>query len=157
MGKLMKLNQGQKVVELKEDRSLFARLLLVAKSRPDINLEEAVGQHELSVVPRSLFAADGQMLHCPAKSILMTILADLPILVGVGHKVQQHDVSLDQEVGSYRVALIDGMAEVQALTKPDWIRTCSHLADHFSSHILDKYREMDEIHIVFDRYDVPTL
>ena len=155
MGKRMKLKLGLKVVELKEDRSPFARLQLVAKSRPDINLAEAVGQHELSVVPRSLFAADGQMLHCPAKSNLMTILADLSILVGVGHEVQQHDVNLDQEVSSYRVALTDGMAEVQALTKPDWIRTCSHLADHFSSHILDKYREIDEIHIVFDRYDVP--
>ena len=36
---------------LKEDRNLFARsfMVVVAKSRPNINLEEAVGKYELSV------------------------------------------------------------------------------------------------------------
>ena len=49
-------------MELKEDRNLFARLLLVAKSRPNMNLEQAVGDHELSIVPRSLFSDDEQIL-----------------------------------------------------------------------------------------------
>ena len=75
--KVVQLNLEQKVVELKEDRNLFVRLLLVAKSRPDINLEEAVGSHELSVVPRSLFAPDGHMLHCSAKSVLMAAVTKL--------------------------------------------------------------------------------
>ena len=74
----MKLSLGQKVMELKEDRSLFVRLLLVSKSRPEINLEDAVGRHELSFVPRSMFAADGEMLHCHTKSNLMAILESLP-------------------------------------------------------------------------------
>ena len=43
--KYIKLKVDQKVVELKEDRNLFARLLMVAKSRPNINLEEAIGKH----------------------------------------------------------------------------------------------------------------
>jgi hypothetical protein len=67
---------------MKEDRTLFARLLVVSRSRPDINFEEAVGKHELSVVPRSMFAADGQMLHRQAKSTLMTILESLPDTTG---------------------------------------------------------------------------
>ena len=55
MDKKMKLSAGDKVVELQEDRSLFARIVVVCKSRPEINLKEAIGQYEISVVPRSLF------------------------------------------------------------------------------------------------------
>ena len=66
-------------MELKEDRSLFARMLVVCKSTPNINLKESIGKYEFSVVPRSLFAADGTMLHCSMKSKLMTILEKLPL------------------------------------------------------------------------------
>ena len=79
MGKKMKLFVGDKVLELQEDRSLFARIVVVCKSRPEINLKEAIGQYEISVVPRSLFAADGTMHHCSMKSSLMTILETLPV------------------------------------------------------------------------------
>ncbi|MGH0128235.1 UNVERIFIED_CONTAM: hypothetical protein FKN15_033791 [Acipenser sinensis] len=74
----MRVNTGDKMVELKEDRNLFARMLLVSKSRPEINLEETVERHELSVVPRSMFAAYGAMLHSQVKSSLMAILEKLP-------------------------------------------------------------------------------
>ena len=53
-------------------------MLLVSKSRPNINLEETIGRHELSVVPRSMFAADDTMLHYHVKSNLMAILEKLP-------------------------------------------------------------------------------
>ena len=75
--KRIKLKVDQEVVELKEDRNLFARLLLVAKSRPNMNLEQAVGDHELSVVPRSLFSDDEQMLPCGGKTCLMSKLKGL--------------------------------------------------------------------------------
>ena len=69
-----KIKVGEKTVELKEDRGLFARMLIVANSRPEISLENTIGTYELSVVPRALFASDGSMHHCSEKSQLMTIL-----------------------------------------------------------------------------------
>ena len=45
--KRLKLKVDQKVMELKEDRNIFPSLLLVAKSRPNMNLERTVGDHEL--------------------------------------------------------------------------------------------------------------
>ena len=63
---------SNKVLELKEDRGLFARI--VSKSRTDIHLQECLSTYELSIVPRSLFAADDTMLHCSVKSKLMDIL-----------------------------------------------------------------------------------
>ena len=61
--KVLKLSCKDKVIELKEDRSLFAKLMAVCKSRPEINIKEVIGQYEFSVAPRSLFAPDGTMLH----------------------------------------------------------------------------------------------
>jgi hypothetical protein len=159
-GKRVKVNLGQKVMELKEDRNIFARLLLVSKSRPEINLEEAVGCHELSVVPRSMFAADGEMLHCHTKSNLMAILESLPHSIDTGADTgTAHDRELPMETSQemdqvLRVAVVDGMAEVQSMGKPEYVLNCSQLADHFTSRILDKYGSSDEVRVIFDRYDV---
>ena len=48
------------------------------------------------------------------------------------------------------------MAKVQALEKPDWIKTCSELAEHFTLTIFNKYRDADEIRLIFDRFVTPT-
>ena len=62
------------VTELKEDRGLFARMLIVARSRQEIDLKGSFSKYEFSVVPRALFSSDGSMHHCPKKSDLMKIL-----------------------------------------------------------------------------------
>ena len=48
--KSVKHKLAGQVVELKGDRSLFARMLIVARSRPEINLKEGIGngQHEFT-------------------------------------------------------------------------------------------------------------
>lgn len=43
-------------------------------SRPDIDMEKAVGTYVFSSVARSLFAADGMMVPCADKYKLMTEL-----------------------------------------------------------------------------------
>ena len=62
-GKKTKVIVDNKVVGLQEDRCLFARIIMVCKSRTEINIAEAVEVYEFSLVPRSLFASDGSMLH----------------------------------------------------------------------------------------------
>ena len=68
------MTAADRIVELREDRPLFALVMMVYKSRPEIDVKETVGQYEFSIVPRSLFAADGTMLHCASKSNPMSIL-----------------------------------------------------------------------------------
>ena len=160
--KRIKLKVDQKVVELKEDRNLVACLLLVAKSKSNINLEHAVGDHELSVVPRSLFSDDGQMLPCGGKSCLMSKLEGLIRASPVSSENQEgnlDNVNQSENVTNYHVALVDGMAELKSLSKPENVKTCLQLADHFCSHVWEKFGMMDEVHmncIVFDRYDFPN-
>jgi len=73
-GMKMKITAGDKIVELEEDRSLFGRMLVISKSRSEINLRETIATYEFSVVPRATFAADGTMLHCSTKSNLIATL-----------------------------------------------------------------------------------
>ena len=110
--------------------------------------------YEFSVVPRSMFAADDNMLHCSAKSALMSILEKLPS----DRSVEQAEPTdqLANADGQIKVSMVDGMAEVQALEKPDWIKTCSDLADHFTVTIFHKYRDADEVRVIFDRFVTPA-
>ena len=66
------------IVELQEDWNLFVHMMVICKSRPEIDIQEAVGTNEKTVVPISMFAPDGEMLQCPAKSALLSILEKLP-------------------------------------------------------------------------------
>ena len=144
--KKTKIIVNKKILELKEDQCLFARLMMVCQSRPEITLEEAIGTYEFSLVPRSLFAADGEMIHCLTKSTLTTsIEKETPA-------VDSSDVLSDVRVRK-KVVIVDGMAELQSFDKPAVITTCPHLAEHFTEKVLQKYFERDELHLVFYRYD----
>ena len=54
-----------------------------------------------------------------------------------------------------KVTILNAMAELQSLDKPDWIKNCSQLADHFNSRIYQKQAHSDKLRLVFDRYDLP--
>lgn len=53
------------------------------------------------------------------------------------------------------IVIADGMAHLQLLDKPAIITTCAHLAEHFTERVLEKYSHSDELHLVFERYDIP--
>lgn len=55
-------------ITLKEEKTLVTRFLIMSRQREGIDLESIVGHYELSVIPKSLFAADGQELPCSDKS-----------------------------------------------------------------------------------------
>ena len=103
--KVMKVTAADKIVELKEDSSLFTRMMIVCKSRPEIDIKGTVGQYEFLIVLRSLLAANDTMLHCASKSNFMSILEKL------------NDKRNNRREGSpnedqMKVAIVDGMAKV---------------------------------------------
>ena len=97
-----------------------------------------------------MFAADGNMLHCSAKNALMSILEKLPS----DRSVEQAEPTdqLANADGQIKVSIVDGMAEVLALEKLDWIKTCSDLANDFTVTIFHKYLGADEVRVIFDRF-----
>ena len=83
-------------------------------------------------MPRSLFVADGEMLHCLTKSTLMTLTEkEAPA-------VDSSNVMSDVTVRK-KVVIVDGMAELQSLDKPAVITTYAHLAEYFTEKVLQKY------------------
>ena len=53
-----------------------------------------------------------------------------------------------------RVAVVDAMVIVQSLDKPKSVKTCKDLSDHFCSKVTQLFDRYEEVHLVFDRYDV---
>ena len=95
---------------------------MVCKARPEIDIKEAVGQCEFSIVPRSMFAADGAMIHCASKSTFMDILEKL-VAEGNTDGSTKEDLCLDTEItAKQKVAIVDAMAEVQALENQTGLR-----------------------------------
>ena len=69
----------------------------------------AIGKHEFSVVPRSLFANDGTKFHCSMKSALISILEK----IGESLDTSGTDGSVASSAPStMTVAIIDGIAEL---------------------------------------------
>ena len=67
------------------------------------------------------------------------------------------DVNMDtiSETDTYqKVAIVDGVADLQTLDKPEHVKTCLQLACHFIERFWEKYETHDEVHLVFDRYDI---
>ena len=64
---------GNKVMKLREDRQLLARFLVIQQSRPNMvdKLGDTIGNYEMPVTPRSLFATDGTLLIPSDKSSFM--------------------------------------------------------------------------------------
>ena len=63
LGKSIKTEIAEKVVQLKEELTLLSRFLITEKKRPDLYLKRNIGNHEFPVVANSVFTSDGQLLH----------------------------------------------------------------------------------------------
>jgi hypothetical protein len=77
--KSIKSKVGEKVVQLKEEKTLLTRFLIAARKRPELDLEHCIGNFEFSVVPKSLFTSDGQPLMCTDKSVVIHQIESLSI------------------------------------------------------------------------------
>ena len=178
--KTVKISLPMKEIELKQTRSLFARLLIIARTREELDLQDLIGHYEFSCVPRSLFASDGSLLPCTDKSKLMALLESL------GTDETEHsdeNMEQDQQTGdpqiensdnpsqmtsdkrdtvdpqstrlgtSEKAIILDGMAVVHELSGQQ-IRTCLEIAQAFIKAIDSKSQNYTLVHIVFDRYDI---
>lgn len=158
--KVVKTKLSDTVITLKADRSLFTRLLIISRSRIDINLQDCISKYEFSAVPRSLFNLDGTMLFSSNKSNLMKLIEEQQHLytLNVTHfplgtsDRSPHIEQIKPTSNSYSVAVLDGMAELQVLHKPAHVKTCNDLANVFNRKIEFYLLKYDETHLVFDTY-----
>ena len=142
-----KCKLGDKILELKEERALLTRFLLIQRARPEfMELSKAIGEFEFTAIPRSLFSAEGLMLIPTNKSALMNVTE-------VAADSQNGGIeSAETEQVVFKVVIIDAMVEVQSLKKDEGIKNIGQLAERFCQQIEKKLREANEGRILFDRY-----
>ena len=139
-----------KVVALKEERNLLQRFTIIARSRPELNLEECIGEFEFGVVPRSLFSADGSLLPSRDKHKVSNIITKA---------IEDQNVYSQTETVQHKVIILDGMAIVNALPTElvKKAKTCADLADLFLNQLVGICHSYNEVRLVFDRYQKESL
>lgn len=143
-----------KVVQLQEDRFLFARMMMVSKSRPEILIKRLLATISSPWFQDYYLPQTGQCFTVQPKVLYQLYSRSLMVEDTVRTTInnEQPDATTAQK----KVIILDGMAELQFLDKPDWIKDCSQLANYFCNRIVQKHVNSDEVRLVFDRYDLPS-
>ena len=142
-----------KAVDLKETKDLYGRLMVLARSNRDIDQKQAIGEHEFTLTPRSLFAPDGTVLPCSDKSKLIHSLQKM-----VPGPQEQNELAETNESQGQKIAVVDGMVLVQKLyTKSASVNTVKDLSIYFNERLMNITRDYDEIIVAFDTYKEDSL
>ena len=75
--KTHKVKIRDKIIDLKETKYLYGRLMVLARSNREIDQKQAVGTYEFTLTPRALFSPNGSVLPCNDKSKLIHVLEKL--------------------------------------------------------------------------------
>ena len=115
-------------------------MMMICRARPEIDTKEVIGEYEFSKVPRSMFVGYGTMLHCSSNSTLMNILEKMDPRRNT-ERSNEEVLTVITGMAATQVSIVDTMAEVQALDKPDWIKSCSQLAEHSTMYVFENYND----------------
>ena len=145
----LKLNIGSEILTLKVTTSLFARLLVIARSsRDSVNLEEVIGMHEFAYTNRVLMAPDGSIHPTMDKSTVIKLLEDL-----VANDTSQISAQpTELEDTSATCLVVDGMGVVQELMAVKNFKTCKELATSYVRLIDAKAQGYCQVRVIFDNY-----
>ena len=142
------MNIHDNVVKFKEERNFMSKLIIAAKSRPEIDVSKYLGEYEFSSVPKSLFSADGNLLKTIDKHFM---LQELEKMFPWTHQIiyiQEKDY----------VLIFDGMAVANKINIQKYkLKTCQDFADVYSKIILSESHEFSEVCVLFDRYEELSL
>ena len=153
VGEVIETKIKGQLVQIKQERRLLSRLLVIAKSRPEFMVEDAVGNYEFNVTPPSNFHPDGSMIMLSSKAQVVPLINKLA-LPGGGSSVPPD--TMDTQINK-KVLIIDAMCVVHMVVKTPDMTTAKHFATSFLSIIEGMSAEYHELRIVFDQYLPGTL
>ena len=148
--KEINLKAGSQVLTLKATSSLFARMLVIARSsREEIDLEEVIGTHEFAYTNRVLMQPDGSVHPTTDKSTTIHLLGDMP----------QTDVNTTQDGNTHTTneedgvcLVIDGMAVLKELMAIKNFDNCKDLGISYVKLIDSKGQGYRQVRVIFDNY-----
>ena len=142
--KTVKLKNDKGQVELKATNSLFTRMLMIARSNRQFDIEDVISNHEFAAVNRTLMNIDGSLIPCVGKSELIHTLENMS---------DQKDSELQEDsVLTSTHLIIDGMSLVHELMSSVYPKTCQELAEAFARTLQHRCKDYECTRIIFDNY-----
>ena len=155
--KTHKFKIRDKIVDLKETKDLYGRLMVLARSNRYIDQKQAVGTCQYTRTPRVLFSPNGSVLPCKDKSKLIHVLEKLTTreTTEADQQSDEDPIETDADPPDHRrkIAVVDGMVLVQKMTtKPATVVAVKDLSVCFNDRLMNLTRSFDEVILVFDTY-----
>ena len=134
------------MVSIKQERKLLSHLLVVAKSRTNFCVKDAVGDFEFSVglAPPSNFHPDGSVTMISDKSKVVSSILKISL---TGH-ITIPELQCDKP----SILIIDAMCIVNMVPKSPDMSKAKHFSINFVDIVAGMSDTYDEIRIVFDQY-----
>ena len=130
-------------------------------SNRDVNYKQAVDTYEFTVMPKSLFAPNGEVLPCSDKSKLIHALDKLstPELTEAREQLEEDHKMTDSDFDNliWKIAVADGMVLQKLTKKPAAVVTVKDFSVCFNDKLVNLTRDFNEIIPVFDTYKAYSL
>ena len=137
--KKLEVRIDDKVIKLREERQLLARFLIIQQVR-DLDLENAIGNFEMSLTPRSLFNNDCSLLLPANKSIVISRVEELPAATATVDEMETEDEAVISEdaslISPYNEVGSCITMEVEPLDTESWIDSIDYPGDDKPSVII---------------------
>ena len=167
--KTMKIKSDSEVIHLKAASTILSRLLVVAKSQRQLDLEEVISNYELNAVNSTFMDPTGHLLPCKHKSKLIHALEELVEEHEINHSNDeslsqdsctnesstQEEPPLLQSSSRYQKHLIiDAMAVVQAIVNSSQtFCTFKDIGREFLKNITSLLFNYAAGRVIFDNYN----
>lgn len=137
----IKVNSTQKVVtSIRKEKQLYARMLAISRTRPELCPDKVIGDYEFTNIPPSNFMPDGRMVTGKPKSNenLIKLIQKMPIS-GSGYQQSRLE----------SVMIIAAWDLLKDIEKTESIKVVSDLTDLFLAALTTTSNNSSEIRLVF--------
>jgi len=126
----------EKIIQLREERDLLARFVIILKTRPEIDLKQAIGTYEFCAVPRLLCSPDGLLLAYDKFKVMHAIEAFLttssPFTIVSGTEAKSNKASLYENLKEHNHEEADTLI----------ILHCTDISQKFPESHLDVFHQI---------------
>lgn len=127
---------------LKVEKQLYARLLFLSNSRPDLCPKTIIGEYEFSNIPASTFSPNGKMIELPSYVSLLSVIQTKKL----------HNFTPTYIQGTDATIIIHGMCLVDELKVKKSIKIVQDLANEFITELKKISEGYSEIRLIFPQY-----
>jgi hypothetical protein len=127
--KEIKLQAKSDVMTLRATTGLMSRLLIVARSSREIDMEEVIGNYAFSTTNRTLMKPDGSVHPTTDKSKVIAVLENLPQQGAEIMSTESSTQELEHGRAPNMCLIVDGMAVVQELMAVQSFENCKAYSD----------------------------